>query len=57
MARKVTFFHSFLLALRDNPKYKAKFKNQPPPEVNPSLVELRRNIKDEFERRKVNTNE
>lgn len=45
------------LTKRDNPKYKKKFKNQPPPTVNPALLELKNKIELEiFKRRKENIN-
>lgn len=42
------------LERRDHPRYKEKFKNQPPPTINPAFVELREEIKREIERRKIN---
>lgn len=41
--------------LRDNSKYKKKFKNQPAPTVNPALLELKNQIELEIIKRK-NTN-
>lgn len=46
------------VAARQNPKYKAKFKNQPPPNINPALLELKDNLSNEFkERQKEKQNE
>lgn len=46
------------VAARQNPKYKAKFKNQPPPNINPALMKLRDDIANEFkERQKEKQNE
>lgn len=43
---------------RQNSKYKNKFKNQPPPNVNPALMQLRDDIANEFkERQKAKQNE
>lgn len=39
------------LELRKNPKYIKKFKNQPPPNINPALIELRDNIANELKQR------
>jgi len=39
------------LTQRDNPKYRAKFKNQPPPSINPAFSELRDNIAAEIVKR------
>lgn len=39
------------LELRQNPKYIKKFKNQPPPNINPALTELRDNIANEIKQR------
>lgn len=37
--------------LRKNVKYLEKFKNQPPPNINPALIELRDNITNEIKDR------
>lgn len=39
------------LEQRQNPKYIKKFKNQPIPEINPALIELKNNIANEFKQR------
>lgn len=46
------------LTLRNNPKYRKKFLNQPPPSINPALSELRANIANEIKlRQKEKENE
>jgi hypothetical protein len=39
------------LEARNKPKYKKKFVNQPPPNINPALIELRDNLANEFKER------
>jgi len=39
------------LERRNHPKYRGKFKNQPPPEINPAFSELRNQIKAEIDKR------
>lgn len=41
---------------RNNPKYKKKFKNQPPPTINPALLELKNQLELEIFKRKGNAN-
>lgn len=46
------------LEARNNPKYKKKFANQPPPNINPAFIELQNNLANEFnERQKGKQNE
>jgi hypothetical protein len=38
---------------RENPKFKAKFKNSPLPEMNSAFTSLRTEIDDELKKRKI----
>lgn len=39
------------LALRNDPRYLKKFKNQHPPNINPALLEIRQKIAAEIQKR------
>ena len=57
-AAKLAVISSIDIAMekRNNHKYKNKFKNQPPPVINPALLELKNRLELEIFKRKENTN-